>query len=88
MRFTSSIGEEREIDLDVDRVIEYERAHPEWSLMGMMSSMDNARFSDFDILAYLMGFDGLKDLLKSGFSIGVLSEAVQHSEVLGFTEQE
>lgn len=88
MIITSSIGEERDVDLDVDRIIAYEKEHPEWSLMAMMSNMDKGRMTDFDTLAYMCGFDGLKDLISCGFTINDLSEVVQHSRILGFTGQE
>ena len=83
---TSSVGESRDVDLDIDRIIECEAEHADWSILDMLSDMGRMRFSDLDALARFVGFDGLKDFTSQGFSIKDLSEVFQGSKLLGFTE--
>lgn len=85
---TSSVGESRDVDLDIDRIIEYESTHPDWSILDMLGDMGRMRFSDLDSLARFVGFEGIKDMTSQGFSIKDLSEVFKGSKLLGFTEQD
>lgn len=85
---TSSVGESRDVELDIDRIIAYELDHPDWSITDMLSNTSQMRFSDLDLLARFVGFEGVKDLISQGFSYKDLSEVFVGSKYLGFTEQD
>lgn len=84
---TSSVGEVRDIDIDIDFIMSYEEAHPDWSIVSFMDGMSRMRVTDIDLLAKIFGFDGVKDFLAQGFGVDDLYEAVKGSKLLGFTEQ-
>lgn len=86
-QITSSIGEVRDVDIDVDFAMSYEEAHPDWSIVTFMDGMSKMRISDIDLLSRIFGFDGVKDLLSQGFDVNDLYEAVKGYKLLGFTEQ-
>lgn len=84
---TSSVGETRDIDLDLDRIIAYELEHPDWSILDMLQGMDKMRFSDYDAMARFVGFDWFKDFASQGFTVKDLGTIFEGSRYLGFTEQ-
>lgn len=85
---TSSVGESRDVDLDVDRIIEYESSHPDWSILTLLEGMGKTRFTDLDLLTRFIGFEGLKDFTGQGFRIADIADVYQGSRFLGFTEQD
>lgn len=85
---TSSVGESRDVELDINKVIAYEQNHPDWSILAMAGGMDNMRFSEYDLMCKFMGFEGFEDLVSQGFSPADVGEVLKRSKFLGFTEQD
>lgn len=88
MILVNSIGEEVDVDLDIDRIIAYETEHPDWSIQEALENADKMRFSDMDVLARMVGYDNIKVFFGQGFSISDLYEVYQNSKYLGFSEQD
>lgn len=89
---TSSFGVTKDLDLDLDFVMDYEAQHPGWSLFNLMESQAEAlRYTDLDLVAKCLGFEGIKDFYEQGFSGADLMSAVRNSKFVGFsagTEEE
>lgn len=80
-------GQRYDCELDLAKICEYERQHPDWSLMDVMTGMSSRmRLSDLDLLAsFVKGFEDLDGWLDSGLSIEDLADVYQNSKYLGFT---
>lgn len=83
--FVSSKGIEKDLDLDIDRVCQYEQEHPDWGLVKFMVKYEaNPRLTDMALLTYFMGFDSFQQFIDEGFSFTDLTEACQKASILGF----
>ena len=75
--------------MDFDKVCEYERSHPNWSIMKEFEQVGNMRFSSLDLLASMVGADGWKQFASDGFTAEDLAEIIKAGlEELGFTSQD
>lgn len=87
--FTSSTGVVRDVELDLDAICAYEESHPGWSLPGLAEQMQaHVRFSDYNLLAKLLGFAGLDDVIAQGFSLEDMADMVLGSKYWGFMGSE
>ncbi len=85
--YTSKFGVTKDLDLDLDRVMEYEAQHPGWSLFNLMESQAEAlRYTDLDLVAKCLGFEGIKAFFAEGFSGADLMSAVRNSQYVGFSD--
>ncbi len=82
---TSAKGITKDIDLDVDAICAYEAEHPDWSIFQLLEKMKSARFTDMDLLARFLGYDGFKAWAEDGYNFEDMAAAVQGSKYLGFT---
>lgn len=85
---TSSTGETRDVEVDLDAVMAYEAAHPEWSLSALLEGLDVLRFTQLDLLARFFGFGSYKEFIDEGYTMKDLADAVTGSKYLGFTSAE
>ena len=84
--FTSlETGVTRDVELDPDAVMDYERSHPGQTLKHVMDGVLELRFCDMDTIARFLGFDGLKDFMACGFDLEDMAEMVAQSRLMGFT---
>lgn len=84
--FTSSTGVEKDIDLDLDRVVAYETEHPEWSLLVLVNSLKRLRITDLNLMATFLGFESFKAFVADGFTVSDMADMVAGSKYLGFTD--
>lgn len=84
MKLTAQDGTTVEAEIDIGRVLDYEKDHPEWSLMDLLKGMDRLRFTDMDLLARLAGFEGIQEFVNLGLSFKDLADIYQNSSLLGF----
>lgn len=85
---TTKDGSVVEAELDIGRVLAYEAEHPEWSLFDTLGAMGDAkklRFTDIDLLAKLVGFEGIEEATNLGVSMQDIAEVISKSPILGFT---
>lgn len=77
------------LELDLSKVMDYERTHPDWSIMDLFKGMESGalRFTDLDLLASFMdGFQGYEDFVDAGLDVNDLTEAISGSKYLGFSD--
>lgn len=84
-RIVSSKGIEKDIDLDVDKMMEFEDQDPSWSIVTLTERLDRLRMHDVDQLVRCFGFDGVNDYLAQGFNIRQINQIIKGSKILGFT---
>lgn len=89
VKLTSKKGVTKEFALNFDKVCDYERSHPNWSIMKEFEQVGNIRFSSLDLLASMVGADGWKKFASDGFTAEDLAEIIRVGlEELGFTSQD
>lgn len=85
--FTSRTGVTRDLELDIDRICEYEEDHQEWSLFKVFDKIAECpRFTDLNLVATFVGYPDFKTFVEDGFSMEDLANVVQRSKLLGFTD--
>lgn len=84
MMLSAPDGTTVEAEIDIGRVLDYEKEHPDWSLMDLLKGMDRLRFTDMDLLARLVGFEGLQEFVNLGFTFNDLADVYKNSSLLGF----
>lgn len=84
--FTSSLGVTRDVELDLDAIIDYEASHPDWTLKDVMDGITKLRFSDMNLMARFLGFASVKECMDLGFTLQDMSEMMLSSRYLGFTD--
>jgi len=78
---------ERDIDLDLDFVMNYEQEHPGWSVFNVLEAQDNGvRYTDLDLVARCIGFKGIKDLVDQGYTVDDLMTVIKESKYVGFLD--
>lgn len=83
----SSNGTTRDIDLDLDFVMAYEEEHPGWSVFNVLEAQENGvRYTDLDLVARCIGFEGIKDMVDQGYNVGDLKAAIGESKYVGFLD--
>lgn len=83
----SSNGTTRDIDLNLDFVMAYEEEHPGWSVFNVLEAQDNGvRYTDLDLVARCIGFEGIRDLVDQGFTVDDLMTAIKESKYVGFLD--
>lgn len=83
----SSNGTTRDIDIDLDYTMAYEEEHPGWSLYKLLEAQDEClRYTDLDIVARCLGFDGLKDMASQGYTVPDMIAAIRGSKFAGFSD--
>lgn len=85
---TSSTGVSRDVDLDIDRICEYEESHPGWTIADLSDQLDRLSFTAYNLMAQFLGFKDYKDWIDEGFTMEQMGEAIQGSKYLGFTASE
>lgn len=84
MQLVAPDGTTTDAEIDIGRVLAYEAEHPDWSLMDLLKGMDRLRFTDMDLLARFVGFEGLQEFVNLGYSIKDLANVYEQSSLLGF----
>ncbi len=83
---TSSLGVERDVELDFDRICAYEKEHPDWSILDLIAKIDRLRFTDLDLLVGFLGFPDYRTFVDEGFDIDDIGDLLSKSRYLGFTD--
>ena len=86
----SKTGIEADVGLDFDKIVAYEQAHPDWSLMTEMQSLgEKMRFSTIDLLASFIYPGGWKGWVADGFTIKDMTLVITEGlKELGFTPED
>lgn len=84
--YTTAAGVEKDMDLDLDRIIAYEAEHPDWSILDLVNSMKRFRFSDLNLMASFLGYDSFEAFSADGFTVSDMADMVTGSRYLGFTD--
>ena len=85
----SSKGTERDFVLDVDKIMEYEAKHPNWSLFDELDAVDKMRFTSLTMLVGFICPLSWREFVAEGYTISDLANIIQSElETLGFTSAE
>lgn len=86
-QLTSRFGETRDIDIDFDRLEQYQEEHPDWNLIDALGALQTFKIKDLDPLAWILGFENANDWFKvHGYSLRQMDEAYAKSSLLGFSD--
>lgn len=91
MKITTKAGNEIEVSLDFDKVCEYERKNPEWSIITEVRQFGKTmRFNTLNVLVGLTDFEGdWKEWVRSGLTIGDLTDVISDGlNELGFGSED
>lgn len=87
---TNAKGEQYMFSLNLDDVMAYEEAHPDWTLMDEISGAEGTiRFTTLNRLAQFIGYT-YADFAKLGFGIEDLSKIYEEeiTGLLGFSTED
>ena len=90
MQMESKTGVVAEVTLDFDKICDYERAHPDWSIVQELASFNgNIRLTSIDLLASFVYEGGWRAWVKDGFTLNDLTLAISNGlKELGFSSEE
>jgi hypothetical protein len=86
---TSKKGVEKDVELDIDKVVEYETAHEDWSIIREMVKYGKVqRVSSVNLLASFVYEGGYKEWVRDGFTVGDLIDVITAElRALGFLQE-
>ena len=78
-------GTEVDMELDLDVIVAYEEAHPDWCISDLMEG-NKIRITPLNLMCTFVGYPSYKEFIDSGFTLDDLLSVITRSKYLGFSK--
>lgn len=78
-------GTEVDMELDLDVIVAYEEAHPNWCISDLMEG-NKIRITQLNLMCTFVGYPSYKEFIDSGFTLDDLLSVITRSKYLGFSK--